>query len=178
VLFRSADGTHADQVLGKLDEAEALVDSTIGSVQRIANELRPSALDSLGLASAVRDEARRFSERAGIGCEVHVDGTVQPPPQVSTAFFRILQELLTNVARHARAHHVIVTLSAREHDWRMEVADDGRGIDADDAGRHDALGLLGMSERATAVGGQFQVGPASTGGTLARVTVPHEPVAT
>lgn len=160
-------------LLDRLGEADHLVDRTLARVQRIAVELRPSTLDSLGLVAAVRDEARRFEARTGIETFVEVCSSLDPmPPETSTALFRILQELMTNVARHAHAQSLHIELSLDPHDWRMEVRDDGVGIGKGAAARVDSLGLLGMSERALAVGGRFSIGRAHGGGTVAKVVVP------
>jgi len=158
----------------RLDEAAKLADETIATVQRIATELRPGALDTLGLLDALRDEARRFENRAGIAVQLDL-----PPVQVpsrrarDTAFFRIFQELLTNVARHSQAAQVRVRLTHDEAGMTLEVEDDGIGITSDALDRANSLGLLGISERAAALGGRFEIHRGVPGGTIARVTIPE-----
>lgn len=156
----------------RLGQAEQLADQTMAAVQRIALELRPSVLDSLGLQPAVRDEARRFEARSGVRTFVEINGSASPPAPVATALFRILQELLTNVARHAQAASASIRLVDDGTAWILEVRDDGRGMPHDAWDSPTALGLLGMRERAEAIGGSFRIGPRPDGGTLATVRVP------
>lgn len=174
---RLAAGGVAADLLAKLAETEALVDQTVESVQRIAIELRPSVLDALGLPAAIRDEARRFEARTGVVTIVETAATALPDPAVATALFRILQELLTNVARHAQASSLSITLADDVDAWVLRVHDDGVGIAAEMADRATSLGLLGMTERAEAIGGAVCVERHPGGGTIATVRVPHPTVA-
>jgi PAS domain S-box-containing protein len=152
--------------------ASELVDQTVASVQRIAGELRSGALDRLGLAPALRQEARRFQERTGIACEARVDEAApEPPAEVATALYRICQEALTNVSRHARASRVVVSLAAEAAGLVLRVEDDGRGFDAAAPGP-EALGLLGMTERATLLGGEVGFSRRPEGGTVVTARVP------
>jgi PAS domain S-box-containing protein len=164
-----------DAINGLLDRAvgaSELVDQTVASVQRLAAELRPGALDRLGLVPALRQEVRRFLERTAIPCEARLDeGTPEPPPEVATALYRICQEALTNVSRHAGASHVVVALAAEPGALRLQVWDDGSGID-EVALRPEALGLLGMTERATLLGGEATIQRRPEGGTLVSVRLP------
>ncbi|HKX44582.1 MAG TPA: PAS domain S-box protein [Burkholderiaceae bacterium] len=171
-----AAGASAQDLSAKLGEAEALVDQTVASVQQIAVELRPSALDALGLAAAIRDEVRRFGTRTGVMTVVETSTSSSPGAAIETALFRILQELLTNIARHAQATSLSITLTEEEGAWVLRVRDNGIGIPADMARRGTSLGLLGMTERAAAIGGTCRVERAPNGGTIATVRVPH-PVA-
>lgn len=172
-------------IVAKLGDAERLVDETVHIVQRIALEMRPSALDALGLPAAIRDEARRFEERSGIHTELHL-APIQPTREVATEVFRILQELLTNVARHAKASAVQISLEETEHEWRLRVADDGIGVSSEadqrlasigarggEERRTQSLGLIGMRERAQSLRGTFKVGPNGERGTRAVVSVPR-----
>lgn len=163
----------------RVTEAERLVDGTLATVQRIALELRPSVLDALGLSAAIRDEARRFQARAGVAAEVDVSGPIDTDPEAATALFRICQELLTNVARHARASRVHVLLTGDAAGWTLRVEDDGIGLaggeEGDEAERRTSLGLLGMRERAAALGGTFALEPGLERGTMATVRVPRGP---
>jgi PAS domain S-box-containing protein len=172
---RLAAGTAAQDLPAKLAETEALVDQTVASVQRIAVELRPSVLDALGLPAAIRDEARRFEERTGVVTVVEAGTSLPPSPAVATALFRILQELLTNAARHAQASSLHITLVDEPQAWVMRVRDNGVGIPIEMTGRVSSLGLLGMLERAEAIGGTFRVERHADGGTLATVTIPRPP---
>ena len=177
MIRRLTAGTAVEDLLAKLAETEALVDQTVASVQRIAVELRPSVLDALGLPAAIRDEARRFEDRSGVVTVVEA-GTSSPPDRAAaTTLFRILQELLTNAARHAHASSLHITLADEPAAWVMRVRDNGVGIPVEMTGRGrvSSLGLLGMIERAEAIGGAFRVERHSDGGTLATVTVPRPP---
>ncbi len=152
--------------------ASDLADRTVRSVQRIAAELRPGALDRLGLVPALRQEARRFQERSGLPCEARLDEAApEPPPEVATALYRICQEALTNVTRHASASRVVVTLAAEPQGLVLRVEDDGRGFDPAVPGP-EALGLLGMTERATLLGGDVAFSRRPGGGTTVTATVP------
>ena len=157
------DGNPAlNPVIDKAVEAGELADQTITAVQRIAAELRPGVLDQLGLFTALKHEAQRFQHRTNIACKVELPPR-QPelPSQVTTAVFRIFQETLTNVARHAEATEVRVTFREEGSRVIFEVADNGRGMPADALGSPKALGLLGMKERAAVLRGdvQFQGSP-------------------
>ena len=160
----------------RLSESESLIDETIKIVQRIATELRPTALDALGLSVAVRGEARRFAERTGIDVSLDLETKEAIPPAVATALFRIFQEMMTNVARHAEATSVQVMLRSTDSLAQLVVLDDGRGFsstgtDADVP--KGGLGLLSMNERALAVGGSFVVESKPGEGTRAEALVPR-----
>lgn len=162
-----------DAVLARLAETDALADSTLATVQQIAIELRPSALDTLGLSAALHDEARRYTRRSGIQTSVEVTASDAPPTETATALFRIFQELLTNVARHAHATHVRVALDADDAQWTLAVTDDGVGLSGPETYGVDSLGLLGIRERAHALGGTFELSGRAGAGTTARVQLPR-----
>ncbi len=163
-----ATGVLIDQVV----EAGSLVDLTVASVHRVVSELRSAALDQLGLAAALREQARRFRARTGIECRAEAPEELPPiPPDVSTALYRIAQEALTNVARHAGASRVDVRLAGGRGEVTLRVEDDGRGIQPSDV-RADALGIVGMRERATRLHGELQVSSGPQGGTSVVVRIP------
>lgn len=149
------------------------IDATIQTVRRITTELRPGILDSLGLAAALEWQAHEFQQRTGVPCTV-VSTVGEPawPADFATVFFRIFQETLTNVLRHAGARRVDVAL--REEDGRLvlEVADDGRGITDEALASPHSLGLVGMRERAGLVGGGLSVHRRDGGGTIVRLEAP------
>ncbi|MBK6683757.1 MAG: PAS domain S-box protein [Deltaproteobacteria bacterium] len=163
----------ANAIAQRVGEAEGLTDKLLRAIQRIAIELRPSALDALGLASAVRDEARRFEERSGIPTDVEVSGAEVPPAEVATVLFRVLQELLTNVARHAQASLVTVDLALGPDAFRLQVQDDGVGIPADAEGRPGSLGLLGIREQVSVYAGSVEFRGVPGTGTTVTVRVPQ-----
>jgi PAS domain S-box-containing protein len=148
----------APELAGKVDGMEAILNDTAGAVQRIATELRPGVLDELGLQAAIQWQAREFETRTGIACRVEL-ATEQSAVDATraTAAFRIFQEALTNVARHAGATQVLVrfTLSAQALD--LSVQDNGRGISEGALADSGSLGLVGMRERATTLGGTVTI---------------------
>ncbi len=156
----------------KLHSSTQLVDSTIQTVRRLATELRPGILDELGLIPAITWYAQEFQKRSRIKCALSlppVDLTF--PPGVSTGVFRIFQEALTNVVRHARAKNIHVVVRSGEALIHMEVADDGVGMKDSDKASPAALGLLGMQERALALGGNLQF-EGTEKGTTVRLSIP------
>jgi PAS domain S-box-containing protein len=157
----------------KLASMIKLIDTTIDSVRRIAAELRPSVLDDLGLAEAIKWQARQFQTQTGIVClcDCYADSSDLSGEQ-STALFRIFQEALTNVLRHAQASAIHIQLRRESGQFVMRITDDGRGItDEESAGKH-SLGLLGMRERAHLVGARIEINGSAAAGTAVMVTVP------
>ncbi len=149
------------------------LDTTVKSVQRISAELRPSILDDLGLAAAIESEARSFEERTGIECEVSLpEEAGRVSSVVATAVYRIIQESLTNVARHSNAARVELRVRFRESDVLVEVRDDGRGITAQEVGSARSLGLIGIRERAELVGGSARFEGIAGRGTIVSIRIP------
>jgi signal transduction histidine kinase len=160
-----------------LEKTKALIshiDSTIQTVQRISTELRPGVLDHLGLAAALEWQANEFQNRTGIKCDVRANVPEPlPDPNLSTTFFRIFQETLTNVIRHAGATHVRVDLKESDGRIILEVRDNGRGIGRSEISNTKSMGLLGMKERAALLGGMFKIGRLTRGkGTRVKVSIP------
>lgn len=160
-----------------LDKTRALtahIDSTIQTIRRISSELRPGVLDHLGLVAAIEWQANEFQNRTGIKCDVRARVREPLPDQdLSTTFFRIFQETLTNVIRHAGATQVTVDLKEANGRITLEVKDNGRGIARTDIFNAKSMGLLGMRERAALLGGLFKIGsiPGSRG-TRVSVSIP------
>ncbi len=160
-------------VIDKLVETSEIVDGTILSVQRIAAGLRPGALDHLGLAAALIEEAELFTLRTKIPCTV-----VTPAPlaattrEVDTAVFRIFQESLTNIARHANATGVQAEITTADDFLELRIHDDGDGINAAAVDDPKSLGLIGMLERAENLGGSLAVKGTPGKGTEIVLTVP------
>jgi signal transduction histidine kinase len=160
-------------LIDHLVEASSLVDETIGSVRRISSGLRPPALDHLGLAAALDDEAEQFTRRTGIQCLLRVGDMRQAlAPEVETAAFRIFQECLTNVARHAHASQVEAECRTVDGELILLVRDNGVGIDPAIAGKPSTLGLVGMVERAADAGGRLEFHAAPGHGTEVVLRVP------
>jgi signal transduction histidine kinase len=140
-------------------------------MRRIITELRPGILDELGLAAALEWQGQEFQNRTGIHCSVCVQDASLDRDR-SSALFRIVQESLTNVARHAEATAVEIRLNENSSGWNLEVADNGKGMTDLDACSRQSFGLLGMQERAVAAGGTFQVTSKPGQGTKILVQVP------
>jgi PAS domain S-box-containing protein len=156
----------------KLDEMARSTDSIIETVRRISSELRPGILDEIGLRAAIEWQADDFARRTQIPCSVHAEvGDIQLERGLSTAVFRIFQEALTNVTRHANATRVEVTLRLERGQLRLEISDDGIGV-PEIAPRNSSLGLLGMRERARRCGGDCTVRRREPNGTIVSLTVP------
>ena len=150
-----------------------LVDETIQTVRRIASELRPGILDDLGLAAALQWQAQEFHKRTGIRCRFASEmDSVSLEKDRSTTLFRICQEALTNVTRHAKATEVQITLGQSDHGLLLQVRDNGRGLKAGELTSPKALGLLGMQERAILVGGTCEISGEPGKGTTVTVRIP------
>jgi PAS domain S-box-containing protein len=160
-------------LIEKMTDMLALIGTIISAVQRIATELRPSILDTLGLIPAMEWLAKDFNNRAGIDCKFQCNlDDLSLNPEVSTAIFRICQEALTNVARHAKASSVFILMQRLGDHLELEVTDNGTGIDLNRTDDVNSLGLLGMKERAFIIGGDVRFEVVSTGGTRVITTIP------
>jgi PAS domain S-box-containing protein len=149
------------------------IDGTLSTVRRIATELRPSVLDQLGLEAAIEWQGQEFSVRTGILLDLDVGvGSTKIPEHVASSAFRILQESLTNVARHARASRVGIRLAVVDQVLTLEITDDGIGIAPQPLDGTSSLGLVGMRERALACGGELCISGRPTLGTTVLVTIP------
>jgi signal transduction histidine kinase len=150
----------------------AQIDTTIKSVRQIINDLRPTVLD-LGLSAAVEWQVNQFQRRTGIECEIHDDhGEITLPDHSATAFFRILQESLTNIVRHARATKVVVELRLNT-DWlSLTVRDNGCGLPPGGRNKIDSFGLVGIEERILILGGTCAVFSEPGNGTTVMVSAP------
>ncbi len=157
----------------RLKAMTKLITGALKTVKRISSELRPPALDALGLGAAVEWESGEFQKRTGIRCEVFLQpGEIDFDPRASTEVFRIIQEALTNVVRHAKAKRVRVTLKKRAHDILIEVSDNGRGITEEEALGKKSFGLLGMRERVSFLGGTMGIRGVPGKGTILCVEIP------
>jgi len=157
----------------KIDEMIQLTDATIDTVRRISAELRPGILDDLGLIPALRWQTGQFRERTGI--ETNFNSSLERidlTPSQSTAVFRIFEEALTNIMRHARATRVEVKLEQDNGNLILTIRDNGRGITAAEQTDRSSLGLLSMRERANLIGGQIDITGNEGGGTVVTVRLP------
>jgi signal transduction histidine kinase len=166
----SAAGSRGDAA-GTVRASE-LIDRMIASVRRIAADLRPQILDDLGLCAALEWQTQEFASRSGLRCRFRRSGPATDiDAQRSTALFRMFQEVLTNVARHANATHVQIRLAVGRTTVRLHVHDDGRGMQAAPA-QCAGLGLLGIRERAAALGGDVSIDSGPHKGTHVRIRIP------
>ena len=157
----------------KIAELGLLADNTADRARKLCTELRPAVLDDLGLVPAIEWQAREFKLRTNIRCETKMEVEhVAANPDQAIAIFRILQELLTNVARHAHASSVRVSLKHIVPNLILQVIDNGRGIEAEQINAHDSLGLLGMRERAGLLGGSVEIRGKPGRGTTVSVVIP------
>jgi PAS domain S-box-containing protein len=162
----------SEPVKEKMIELLSLIDITVKKVRHISSELRPSLLDDLGLVAAIEWHIEEFGKRSGIDLEAHLPSVelVLPEP-VKIGLFRILQESLTNVARHSGAQLVTVTLMQKENTLILMIKDNGKGFDADNT-KKKTLGLLGMKERTLMIGGEYKIKGIPGQGTTVEVIVP------
>ena len=158
---------------GKLKSARDLTDEVVVSVQKIALELRPGSLDRLGLTAAVEAETQAFQERTGIRCTGFLPKELLPLSQdEATSVFRVFQEILTNIARHAHATEVTIRLEQQPDKLLLEVDDNGIGLRPGDIESPKSLGLLGMHERAAILCGGISFRPAPGRGTRVTLQIP------
>jgi PAS domain S-box-containing protein len=163
----------AANLTAKADEMGAVVEKTIRAVRRIATDLRPPILDDLGLVAALEWQAEDLADRTGVQIDLDLDD-VDLDEGRATAVFRIFQEALTNIARHAKAGRVQVTLEATPREIMLQVQDDGRGMEKTDLTDPRSLGLLGMRERSMAWGGTLDIKTRPGKGTIIVLRLPRE----
>ena len=172
------DMTHLEQPREIVRKLRDLAVQTLDEIRNLAYDLRPTMLDDLGLVPAVRWYGRNCRTRSGLDVAVEVTGLDERlPPQIETALYRIVQEGLTNVIKHARARQALVRLWQADGLVTAEVYDDGVGIEPTQAHRPGGLGVFGMRERTALLGGSFALGPrpAPERGTRLCVRIPLEP---
>jgi signal transduction histidine kinase len=161
---------------GLRDRAERmkqLVDTIVGSVRRIAADLRPAMLDDLGLVPAIEHLVQQHAERTGTKARLDADSAALDFGEpVATSVYRMVQEALTNVARHAEASEVEVSLRHEDGTLLVRVRDNGKGYDPQAAARRKSYGLLGIRERAQTLGGSARIARLGSGGTLVEIAIP------
>jgi signal transduction histidine kinase len=167
---------HHDELVAQCQSMIERIDGTLNTVRRIATELRPSVLDQLGLEAACEWQGQEFSVRTGILVDLDISvGEATIPEDTASSAFRILQESLTNVARHARASRVTIRLAVTQQVLTLEITDDGTGIAAQRLDGTASLGLVGMRERALACGGELCISGRPMLGTTVELRIPLEP---
>ena len=164
---------HKD-IFEKTSATLKLIDMTIKSIKKICTELRPAILDHLGLGTAIQWQAQEFQNRAGISCEVVVEESLEVSSAQATALFRIFQEALTNVLRHANATRVTASLKGEFGKIELKISDNGKGITEDDISKPNSFGLLGMRERVYPWRGNVSISSIPGEGTRIDVILPQE----
>ena len=159
------------EIHDRIDSMSKLIDITTQSVSRTATMLRPRLLDHFGLMAAIEWQAHDFQDRSGIECQLQAE-EVELLGDRATALFRIFQESLTNVVRHAEATKVEVSLSKRNDYVLLEIQDNGKGVTKEMISSSTSLGLLGMRERAYVFGGEVKIESGEGRGTTVRVQIP------
>jgi signal transduction histidine kinase len=166
------DGDDAG-VAAKLERMEATLKATVTATRRIASDLRPLMLDDLGLVPALEWLVQNMEQRTGVPCDFSIDDpSLVLPPVQSTAVFRIVQEALTNIAKHAGATHVDVAVRQHEGSVRVTVRDNGVGFATQDPRKPASFGLLGLRERATLLRGTATIRSEPGAGTTIEVELP------
>ncbi|RYY48999.1 MAG: PAS domain S-box protein [Chitinophagaceae bacterium] len=163
------------EVQRKIVETIELIDGTVKTVRRIATELRPSILDDLGLIAAMEWQSEEFERRSGIKTNFECNlAAIEVNTDLATGVFRIYQESLTNVMRHADATAVNASLMIKENNLKLLIADDGKGFVVEEIANKKTLGLMGMRERATLLGGTYEISSMPNKGTAVIIVVPFE----
>jgi two-component system, NarL family, sensor histidine kinase UhpB len=157
----------------KATSIETLLDQAIGTTQRVARQLRPGILKEFGLAEAIKCQSEDFAQSTGIACPVHCDEDIESDAETSLALFRIVQEALTNIAKHAHASLVVVRLRREQGSITLEIRDNGRGISEADMNKPKSFGLRGIRERVLSLAGEFGIAAAEHGGTHIQLRVPE-----
>ena len=171
--LRNSEPKPGIQLVNKLQSLIGLIEVSIQSVRQISGDLRPAVLDHLGLREAIQWEATKFEARTGIRCRLAWQLKNEPADRTrQLAMFRILQEALTNVVRHAHAGAVRIGMRERGRTLTLTIRDNGRGITKSELTSVESIGLLGMSERARLLGGRVTIAGAPGRGTTVTVTVP------
>ena len=171
LLLRLKDAD--DPVVKKLQEIEKLITQALKTVRKIVTELHPAILDKLGIKDAIRWQSHEFEKRTGIKTEVSlVHGPIAADSKTAIALFRIYQESLTNIMRHAKATMVKCRIDKTDNQLVFSIEDDGVGFDENLIGQKQSLGLLGMKERAVVLGGELQIKSSPGHGTTIIVSVP------
>lgn len=168
-------GKRDEETSVKLRKMDELIDGTIRSVRRISADIRPAVLDDLGLVSAIEWLVQEFRARSGIRCHLEI-GLDDPdvPKAAATTVFRVAQEAMTNVLRHAGATRLDIRLHQRGGRLRLEIVDNGKGITEDQISSATSLGLIGIRERAHHLSGEAEIGRAMPRGTFVRLEIPLE----
>ncbi|HUX39393.1 MAG TPA: PAS domain-containing sensor histidine kinase [Rectinemataceae bacterium] len=173
-IERFVDPEKRKESLARARELRKNIDEAIAIVRRTSSELRPASLELMGLWPALEGEAARFASRSGVKCVVRpfAQAARLQNPGLSVALFRIVQEALTNIARHAKASLVEIACEESAAGCKLTIVDDGRGISEVESSDPNSLGLIGMRERARSFGGEFSIAGAPDSGSRVTVLIP------
>ena len=161
------------EIKEKFSSTMMLIEETIKSVRKISMDLRPSILDDLGLLAAIEWQSNEFEKRSGISTEfINLTHNKEVPSRLKTGLFRIFQESLTNIARHADAKKIVSSLKFDNDKLTLTITDDGKGFVYKNIDSKKTLGLLGMEERTKEMGGKYEIKSNPGIGTTVSVTVP------
>lgn len=172
-VLKGIDKKHSEELHVKFDNLSVLIDNTIKTARKIMTDLRPEVLDMIGFIETVRQHLNSFQERHRVSCNlVTTDSHLDLSTQQSVALFRIIQEALNNIAKHAKATEVDVVINKQDKRLILEVADNGVGFDQDKKKNHDSYGLIGMQERVFLLEGELSIKSKVGKGTIVQVIVP------
>jgi PAS domain S-box-containing protein len=174
-VVNNSDKVYSEQVLVKFNDLSKLIDTTIQTARKIMTDLRPEVLDMLGFVDAVKQHLNNFHERYNVDCifESTID-EVNLGSQQAVALFRIIQEALNNIAKHAKASEVRITLTNKQDKLLLQVIDNGVGFDQNQSKRTDSYGMIGMKERVYLLEGELNITSEVNKGTLVEVVLPYE----
>ena len=156
----------------KLKNMVDIVNTTLKDIQRISSDLRPGMLDDLGLISAIQWYSQEFEKRTNVNCHLQLEEIPDMDSKIALALFRVLQEGLTNVIRHANAKNVEIRLFLQSNNVLLKITDDGVGIKSDQINHKNSLGLVGMRERVNQFNGKLEIGTHEKSGTCLTVIIP------
>lgn len=159
-------------VIEKINKVSELVRETILTVQRLTAKLRPTIIDDLGLEAAMEWYTREFAQRNGVKVSLQIDPGINFHPDASLSIFRIMQESLTNISRYAQANRIEICLHKTRGSINLTIADNGIGISETQINSKKSFGLIGMKERASSLGGSFEVYRGQENGTIIQINLP------
>jgi len=164
-----------EHIRHRTSEMQTDIDQTIQLVRKLSTELRPGVLDTVGLIGAMEWQTEEFKKRTNARCVLKLQENIQLDPERATAIFRIFQEILTNITRHAEASSVRITAEEHETALVLEVTDNGKGMSKEQITGPEAIGILGMRERAHVFGGDIKISSIPAKGTTISVRIPLSP---
>lgn len=159
----------------KLKDVMLHISETIKTVQQITSQLRPQIIDDLGIDAAIEWYARDFARRYNTELELDIEPGIPLLPDTSKILYRIMQESLTNIARHASANRVVIKLFTSGDTVNLQISDNGSGISVEQINSKRSFGIISMSERAASIGGKFDIQPDIPSGTVIKITIPINP---